>query len=418
MRYKNTLLAATAAITVSHAVHAQDTAQPVEETLGLTDIVVTAQKRTERISDVPLSISAVSGDQLIRQGINSANDLERVVPGFTYRPTSYGGPVFSIRGVGFYETTMAIAPAVTVYLDQVPLPYLTMAQGLSFDLERVEALKGPQGTLFGQNSTGGAINYIAAKPTKELTGRVDAEYGRFDEFNLTGVISGPVAENLRMRLAVRHEARGDWQRSYTRNDAIGKKNFTTGRLLVDWEPSDAVKLSLNLNAWQSKSETQAAQYRQYSALLPPPAGNTISRDALANYPFAPFDSRSADWDAGFNFKRDDRFYQASLRADIAIGDVATLTSITAYSDLKTDTPTDLDGVNFEILPVTRAGYVHSFSQELRVAKDEGPFKWVVGTNVQIDDTFEKQIASQSFGSNQQIGPFLFNGFQHDNGQKI
>src|SRR5213079_580951 len=121
-----------------------------------------------RLGDVPLSITAATADQLAKAGVNNPADLEKVVPGFTYQPSSFGTPVFTIRGIGFFDTAVAVAPAVTVYVDQVPLPYLAMTQGASLDLERVEVLKGPQGTLFGQNSTGGAINYIAAKPGRTL----------------------------------------------------------------------------------------------------------------------------------------------------------------------------------------------------------------------------------------------------------
>src|SRR5579862_7168638 len=131
----------------------------------LPEVIVTAQKRSERLTDVPVSISALSADQLAQQDVTTPADLEKIVPGFTYRLSQNGTPIFQIRGIGFYDEQLAVAPAVTIYVDQVPLPYGRMAEGASLDLERVEVLKGPQGTLFGENSTGGAVNYIAAKPT-------------------------------------------------------------------------------------------------------------------------------------------------------------------------------------------------------------------------------------------------------------
>jgi outer membrane receptor protein involved in Fe transport len=131
----------------------------------LIEVVVTAQKRSERLQDVPISITAVTGEQLVDAGVTDTSQLTKVVPGFAYQQSSYGTPIYSIRGIGFYDTSVGISPAVSVYLDQAPLPFSVMARGATLDLERVEVLKGPQGTLFGQNSTGGAINYIAAKPT-------------------------------------------------------------------------------------------------------------------------------------------------------------------------------------------------------------------------------------------------------------
>src|ERR1700689_2880634 len=137
-------------------------------TSELPEIMVTAEKRSERLNDVPLSITALSDDQMSKQGIDDVADLQKVVPGFSYRLSQNGTPILQIRGIGFYDEQVAVSPTVTVYVDQVPLPYGRMIEGASLDLERVEVLKGPQGTLFGQNSTAGAINYIAAKPTSSF----------------------------------------------------------------------------------------------------------------------------------------------------------------------------------------------------------------------------------------------------------
>jgi len=210
------------------------------DTIG--EIIVTAQKRSERLSDVPLSITAATGDQLTREGITDVAGLEKIVPGFTYQDSSYGTPIFSIRGVGFYDTSVGVSPAVSIYLDQVPLPYSSMARGVSFDLERVEALKGPQGTLFGQNSTGGAINYIAAKPTKDTTEGFDLDYGRFNSVNMQAFVSGSLAPNLQARIAARYEYRDDWQIGYapndtkfgkSGNDSLGRNVNRTGDRAVD-----------------------------------------------------------------------------------------------------------------------------------------------------------------------------------------
>jgi outer membrane receptor protein involved in Fe transport len=180
-----------------------DAAPPAAEAAGVGDIVVTARKKQESSNAVGMSINAITGDTLAQQGIMNTADLVKAVPGFNYTRSTYGTPVFTLRGIGFNETTLAAAPPVSVYVDEVPLPYSIMTQGVALDVQRVEVLKGPQGTLFGQNSTGGAINYIAAKPTKTLEAGADASFGRFDSFNGSAFLSGPLTDNLRGRIAVR-----------------------------------------------------------------------------------------------------------------------------------------------------------------------------------------------------------------------
>jgi len=390
--------------------------QGASESPGLQEIVVTAQKRSERVNDVPLSITAVTGTSLQEQGVTSPSDLERVVPGFTFQPSSRMAPVYSIRGIGFLDTSIANSPAVTVYLDQVPLPFLAMTEGVSFDLARVEVLKGPQGTLFGQNSTGGAVNYIAAKPTVETSAGLEATLGRFQETDVEGFVSGPISDTLGYRVAVRTEQRGDWQHSYTRKDTLGQRDLSMGRLLLDWHPSSALSFELNVNGWQDKSDTQAAQYIAFTPTNP--NGRPEPFAALPNYPRAPHDIQSADWNSDEYLKRNDRMYQVSLRGDLNLRDFATLTSITAYSDYTADTPLDGDGTSFNDFYLTTVGYLRSFSQELRLANGgDERLKWIVGGNVQDDRTLDNEII-YALGSNQTAVGLPWYGFSQYQRQKV
>ena len=347
------------------------------------EIVVTAQKRVERIIDVPMSITAASGDQLVKQGISNTSQLTKLVPGFSYQESNYGTPVFSIRGVGFIDYTVTANPTVTAYVDQVPLSYSVMTRGATLDLERVEVLKGPQGTLFGQNSTGGAVNYIAAKPTNTLRAGIDLSYGRFNEVVAGAFVSGPITDTLRARVAVRSEYMDGWQKSLTRpGDTLGKKRFYNGRLLVDWDPSENLKFEMNLSAWQDKSETPADQLM---TVIPQGAVNSANAADIATLAASPTPTsiREADWDADGNFARNDKFYLASLRADWTVNDQLAVTSITAFSRATTHNPVDLDGSaarNFRFL--RQDGLLKSFSQELRLGGDMGPVKWMLGGNYQ------------------------------------
>src|SRR5690606_13370525 len=150
-------------------------------------------------------------------------------------------------GIGFYDSTLAAPPTVAVYTDEVPLPYSAMTKAAALDVARVEVLKGPQGTLFGQNTTGGAINYVAARPTDSFAAGMDATFGRFSTFDVQGFVSGPVASNMRARLSLRTIQGGDWQKSFTRHDSLGAQNMTQGRLLLDWDVSDKLSVTVNVN---------------------------------------------------------------------------------------------------------------------------------------------------------------------------
>lgn len=386
---------------------------------GIGEIIVTAQKRSERLSDVPLSITAATGEQLRSRGVTSTFDLERVVPGFTAQQSAYGPPVFTIRGIGFYDTSTGVSPTVSVYVDQVPLPYSVMTPGASLDLERVEVLKGPQGTLFGQNSTGGAINYIAARPTDEFRFGGSATYGRFNQFDVDGYVSGPLADGVKARLAVRHEDRGNWQYSQTRDDKLGRRNFTVGRLLLDVEPTDKLTLQFNLNGWIDKSDSQAAQFLAYAPTNP--AGFPEEQAFFATAVRAPNKARVADWDPGVDFRHDDRLYQASLRADLELSSSVTLTSITAYTDFRGRNPSDSDGVSFNDLFFFIKSDIDSFSQELRLAGEASGLKWMIGGNYQRDTANEDQVG-HAWGSNSGIATPAFVSRYRDfvirNDQKI
>src|SRR3546814_445800 len=215
----------------------------------------------------------VQGDLLFDLGVSGPQDLEKVAVGFTFRPSAQGSTIFQIRGIGFFEEAIGVTPTVSVYLDQVPLPFSSMAEGVAFDLERVEVLKGPQGTLFGQNVTAGAINYIAAKPTEAFEAGLDLGYGRFGAAEVGGFLSGPLSSTLTARVSGRVERRDDWQRTYTRinedglfvvdTDAprrtLGERRFESGRLLLNWNPSSRLDISLNLNGWRNRSEEHTSE---------------------------------------------------------------------------------------------------------------------------------------------------------------
>ncbi len=385
----------TAAFAQSKAPSAE-IAQSKAPSAEIEEIVVTAQKRKQSINDVGLTITAIGGQALKDRQINSLADLAQAVPGLSYATSANNTPVFTLRGVGFYDTSIASYPTVSVYLDEVPLPLPVQTSLTAFDLERVEVLKGPQGTLFGSNATGGAINYIAAKPTSSFAAGADLTYGRFNTFVGEAYVSGPLSRTVSARLAVKGTHGDDWQYSYTRNDTHGKSRQIAARLLLDWEPTDRLRFSLNLNGWKDKSDLVAFQYIALNLQVP-----SFASPLLLAAPFSPRRPRAADWSTvsclGQAVRCNDaprannRLLQSALRADWDLTEDVTLTSITSYIDYKHDQVPEGDGVAINALDLSNSfGHANSFSQELRLANGgRAPFRWVVGANYGHDDVFEE-----------------------------
>ncbi|MBP7337924.1 TonB-dependent receptor [Niveispirillum sp.] len=404
------LLASSASVVAQNA--------PATSTDELVEIIVTAQKRSERLRDVPMSISAATGDQLKQQGITNAEQLDKLVPGFTFQRTVYGLPVFFLRGIGFNDTTLGVSPGVSVYVDQQPLPFSAMTRGAMLDLERVEVLKGPQGTLFGQNSTGGAINYIAAKPTDDLQVGAEASFGRFNALTGEAFISGTLAPTLTGRLAVRGERQDDWQRGYTNGESIGQRRFINGRATLDWEATDAIRAELVLSGWRDKSDTQQPQTVAYTPLVTGPAARPVPFP-LATFPTGSDNPRAAAWDPGVDFARDDRLYQIAGRIDADLTEDISLSSLSAYAHYRQSIPLDLDGTTYPSGRSDDRGRVRTFSQELRLNGTAGEgVRWMVGANYQDDSVFERLELNPLITSGTTVGPVVFDELFVDNDQEI
>lgn len=372
------------------------------------EIIVTANKRDENLSRVGASIAAFDNTMLENRNIGSAEELAQTVPSMTLVASTHGTPVFTLRGIGFNADSLGVYPAVSVSIDQAPMAFPVLAARSMYDLERVEVLKGPQGTLFGQNSTGGAINYVVAKPTSELDAGFNLSYGRFNEVRGTAYLSGPIDDRLGMRLAIDAGHRDDWQYNYTRKDSIGEQNYIAARLVTVWEPTDSLKFELNVNGSVDRSEPSALQ--MIASLPSNPAAPTF---AELNAPLAPRNLRAANWSnagrAGNAFQSatdpsrpegNRKQFQTFLRADLDVTDDISLTSITTYNRLKQDMVFDLDGSEYEMINNPRdTGTISDFSQELRVsnAASGSPFRWTLGVNYNHSRVYQFQAIA--YGDN-------------------
>jgi outer membrane receptor protein involved in Fe transport len=392
-----TLMAGTALVpSLAHAQDADTQAAAVPAAAAEADagdIIVTANKRSQSINSVGLTISALGTDTLEKQGIKTLDDLAKSVPGLSFAATDFGAPVFTLRGVGYYDNSIGSYPTTSVYVDEVPLPFSVMSLHTNLDLERVEVLKGPQGTLFGQNSTGGAINFVAAKPTDALAAGVEATIGRFGAGEANGFISGPLTDTLGVRVAGQYGYGSPWQKSYTRDDELGRKNYLNGRILLNWAPTADLKIALNLNGWRDTSEPQTGQFVSLFPQLVAPGGGSAIDPRLANAPFSPSDPRASDWSPDYRPNANKRQYQASLRGDLNVSEDIVLTSITSYVNYRSRQEVDNDGTPIEQFQYRDVGTIKSFNQELRLAGGEGSgFRWVFGGNFESSKTHELQNA--------------------------
>jgi outer membrane receptor protein involved in Fe transport len=355
----------------------------------LSEIIVTAEKRAEPIDKVGMSITAVTDEALEQENISTPSDLVRVVPGLTYADAPRGSPVFAIRGVGFNDSTLGSTSPVALYIDEVPISFVQEARMPTLDLERIEVLEGPQGILFGENATAGAINFIAAKPTDTFKAGVDGSFGRFNTLDASGFVSGPLTDTLKVRVSAMGVDSSGWQESYTRDAALGAKRQYAGRLLADWNPNSDLKVSFNFNGWIDKSDTQAAQLQAVNPESP------ISEKAnpgftYDSFPTAPQNAQAADWmpNSPFPLRRDDGYFQASMRLDYNLAQGLKLTSITDFERYHQDFGMDLDGADIEDFIFLDRGHIDSGNQEIRVAGDFNPVRFILGGNYSQSKTLE------------------------------
>ncbi len=341
------------------------------------DIVVTAQKREQRADDIGITMNVFSGDMLAARGVKTAADLQLVTPGLVVKDTGLAVPIYTLRGVGFNNIYINASSTVGLYTDEVAIPYPTMSRGGLFDIDRVEVLKGPQGDLYGRNTTAGQINFITGSPTRTFSAGGSIEFGRFDAMRADAYVSGPISNGIQMRLAATQSLGGAYQRSLSRHDAplLGDKDETGLRGKVNFDLGEIGTLLLEGHWVRDQSDGLAAT--AYDGRI---IGLPNAQAARSRYPFifSTGDNRAADWDERFRPAHNNRLAGASAHLNLDFGSIA-LTSITAYDHYRRDETLDNDGAAFNDSSGLTHSRISSISQEVRLASTGNPgFSWIVG----------------------------------------
>jgi iron complex outermembrane receptor protein len=358
----------------------------------LEEVIVTAQKRSESINDVPLSIQAFTGETLKQLGITDTRDLQAVVPGFTYSDSGVNTPVYTLRGVGFNDTTYNATPTVGIYVDEISLPYLIMSKGPNTDMQRIEVLKGPQGLFYGRNSTGGAINYITNKPTEQVEAGISGTYGRFNSTDVEAFVSGFITETIGGRIALRSiRATEGYQTSRTRpNDTLGEVDKLSWRGMLDWAASETLSFAFTVSGWEDQSDASAAQaiYLNPGPIAP----GQSPHPRITGYPYISPDSkdnRSADWDPHSDWKLNDSFWYAAIRTDWQVSDTSNLVVLINRGVVASDgSQVPQSGVDVYNAEVDITAEIEFSAIEARidgVAFDDS-VQWMFGANTAKDKT--------------------------------
>lgn len=389
------LLAGVAVSAISVSAYAQEAQEGGDSAVG--EIIVTAQKRSENLRDVPIAIQAMSGDSLKNSGFTDLRDLKSLVPSFqASNPGNAANVTFSIRGVGQRDVNSTSEGTVAEFVDGAYVSFIGALGQPLYDVERIEVLKGPQGTLFGRNATGGLIHVISKKPTDHLDGYASAEISSFNGYKLEGAVGGPLGDKASGRLSVSYDKADGYLKNTTGPDLLAKDNMSA-RLQLKFEPTDALTVNLSGRYWKAarvpgvglsyspqivdangvtRSPTNATEFANFCASLgypAPPAGAWQAGSCLVYQP----DPFKSDYGTGTFFE--ETYYGLTGTVDWDLTSALTLTSITDYQHAKMDYSASLTGGVNGVLYQIFTGPQRQFSEELRLSGDDGgPLKWQAG----------------------------------------
>jgi iron complex outermembrane recepter protein len=394
---------ATAAAAAAAPLGAQDRAG------GLEEIIVTAQKRAESAQDVPIALSVFDARALQSANIDRIEDIVQRTPNFTMMRTNVGEPQFYIRGVGSNSDSAAGDPTVGVFQDEIYVGRISGAAFDVFDMQRVEVLRGPQGTLYGRNTSGGAVNFVPKRPEREAYTSAELSYGNYDSLEARAVLNRGLGERTAGRLSVSHRRHDGYSENlYTGAGLDDEDNWSIrGQLL--FEPSENSRLLLSYDWVRDDNAGNARVPFPVFDTGQVGAGNTLATAALRALWPAGSDIRKSPADPATFQKRDIDGLTLRFENDASYG---TWTLLGGWREVKLNWYEDLDGMkpygNPPPLPPPNGWVLRNrdyanekadqYSVELRLASPaDSTLKWVAGLywfdeDVLRDERFDTQFA--------------------------
>ncbi len=360
---------------------APSVAEPVDT---IEEIVITTQKRAQNLQDVPISVTAITGEEISNLGIGESVDIAAQTPGLTigFPSGETNTPAIFLRGVGLNDYNANSNGSVGWYMDGVYISQVTSQNFQLFDLERVEVARGPQGTLYGRNTTGGLVSFISNKPNQEeRAGYLRASYGKWDAVKLEGAYGGPVTDTLAARLSLAYNRAdgyidNEFPGGHDNNDA----DNWAGRFALSWQPSETIDVLFNVHGAQNRS--LSAQYEHQGTQDPSGSGSSCSLSQIQSdvcIDALGYRDTKNNERGEYNLEGDldvDTF-GTFLQVEFEIGEL-TLTSLTAYEWVDKLFQEDTDASPNQLIEIEYVNDGWEFTQELRLAADSENYHWQVG----------------------------------------
>jgi iron complex outermembrane receptor protein len=359
--------------TSAGAQSAESAEAPAERTT-LGDIVVTARKRSESAQSVPITLNAMGADALRTNGIVSLQHLEIAAPGVQLSSYSTIRPTFFIRGIGTSQVTTSVDSSVGVFVDEVYVPRMGAEQIGERDVERIEILKGPQGTLFGRNTAAGAISITSPNPTSELKGALEARVGSFRELGGTAEVSGPLSDDVGARLFLDYSRNRGYSQNLTNGNFSNGDNSFYGSVKFVYKEG-ASKFTLKVDYAHSKMNGEFDKSAGDSTFI------SLQNPALPNY--LPLPDINKDY-LNFDPSISRTVWRGYLRGDIPLG-FADLVSLSSYYNTDQRERVESDASPLRVWSFANAESSNVYSQELRLVSNsaspltfDGLGNWVFG----------------------------------------
>jgi len=357
------------------------TAAPACAQAVIEELVVTAQKREQRLIDVGASVASLDGEALRTARVSDPTDLATQVPNVDVKENIPGAQaIVTVRGVGLNDFSSTNNSTVGLYVDEVFLASFAQMDFNFFDLDRIEVLKGPQGTLYGRNSTAGAINILSAAPSLSgNTGYVSATAANYDRFEGEAAANIAAGESLAFRLSGKavNQGEGFWY-SRTLSRDLGEQDILLGRAQMLWKPDDRLSVRLKFEAEKNRSELGVGKFFgtiSTSAASCPDFANPAHCINSHGYTDTTSDKFEGDWNHVSPYRVSQ--WSGTGRIDADLG-VAKLAAVTGYIDFKRGFHIDADAGPTTDAEFDQNDKVEQFSQEVRLSGDMGRASWIVG----------------------------------------